>query len=69
MSAFLTREAKRGVAAATQSQALNALVFLYGKVLNLPLNGVDALRVRRPAAVRTALSLEETRALLGAMAA
>ena len=67
VSAFLTREAKRGVAAATQSQALNAVVFLYGQVLELPLEKVDALRVRRPAMIRTALSLEETRALLGAM--
>ncbi len=67
VSAFLTREAKRGVAAATQSQALNAVVFLYGKVLGLPLAEVAALRVRRPPSVRTALSLEETRALLGAM--
>jgi integrase len=67
VSAFLTREAKRGVAAATQSQALNAVVFLYGKVLGKPLAEVDALRVRRPPSVRTALSLEETRLLLGAM--
>ena len=65
--AFLTRIARKGVAAATQSQALNALVFLYGQVLGTPLAGVEALRVRRPATVRTALSTEETRALLGAV--
>jgi integrase len=64
VAAFLTREAKRGVAAATQSQALNALVFLYGQVLNLPLGNIEALRVRRPPSVRVALSVEETRRLL-----
>ncbi len=64
---FLTRIAKKGVAAATQSQALNALVFLYGQVLGTPLGNVEALRVRRPAVVRTALTADETRSLLGAM--
>jgi hypothetical protein len=43
VSAFLTREAKRGVAAATQSQALNAVVVLYRKVLDMPLAEVEAL--------------------------
>ena len=64
---FLTRLARRGVAAATQSQALNALVFLYGQVLGTPLGNVDALRVRRPATVRAALTRDETRALLAHM--
>jgi integron integrase len=64
---FLTETAKRGVAAATQSQALNALVFLYGQVLAKPLGNIEALRVRRPASIRTALSLEDTRKLLEAM--
>jgi integron integrase len=68
VGAFLTREAKRGVAAATQAQALNAVLFLYGQVLGKPLEKVAALRVRRPAMIRTALSVDETRALLGAMA-
>ena len=30
---FLTDEARRGVAAGTQNQALNAIVFLYREVL------------------------------------
>ncbi len=55
------------MAASTQLQALNALIFLYGHVLGMPLEKVDALRIRRPALIRTALSLEDTRALLGAM--
>ena len=65
--AFLTQLAKRGVATATQSQALNALVFLHGQVIGTPLGNGEALRVRRPATVRTALTPEETRALLAGM--
>ena len=64
---FLTALARREVAAATQNQALNAVAFLYREVLETPLGTVDALRVRRPETVRTALSVEEVRALLGAM--
>jgi len=65
--AFLTGLAQRDVAAAAQNQALNAIAFLYKDVLGTPLGTVDALRVRRPATVREALSIEETRALLSAM--
>ena len=65
--AFLTSLAHRDVAAATQNQALNAIAFLYREVLGTPLGTVDALRVKRPATVREALSIEDTRALLGAM--
>ena len=63
VEAFLTRLAKRDVAAATQNQALNAVVFLYREVLGAPLGTVDALRVRRPATIRTALAVEEAGAL------
>ena len=65
--AFLTGLARRDVAAATQNQALNAIVFLYREVLGTPLGTVAALRVKRPATVREALSIEDTRALLDAM--
>ena len=65
--AFLTDIAKRGVAAATQNQALNAVAFFYKEVLGNPLGTVDALRVRRPGTVRAALSVAEARALLAAM--
>jgi integron integrase len=64
---FLTDEAKRGVAASTQNQALNALVFFYQAVLRTPLGKVDALRAKRGAQVRTSLSMEETRAVLEAV--
>ncbi len=42
MVAFLTHLAvQRNVAAATQAIALNALVFLYNKVLEKPLNQIS----------------------------
>ncbi len=69
VEAFLTAQARRGVAASTQNQAFNALVFFYKWVLGTPLEKIDAARVRRPERVRTALSVEETRALLGAIEA
>lgn len=51
VQAFLTWLAtQRNVAAATQNQALNALVFLYGKVLEKPLGSIgDVTRAKRPA--------------------
>lgn len=67
VEAFLTAEARRGVAASTQNQAFNALAFFYKEVLKTPLGPIDAARARRPQRVRTALSVEETRALLGAV--
>jgi site-specific recombinase XerD len=67
VEAFLTMQARRGVAASTQNQAFNALLFFYKCVLGTPLEAIDAARVRRPERVRTALSVEETRALLGAV--
>ncbi len=64
---FLTEEAKRGVAASTQNQALNALLFFYEAVLHTPLGSVEAMRARRPVHVRVALTPEETLALLAAV--
>src|SRR5437667_12858 len=45
---FLTRLAVAGhVAASTQDQALNALLFLYAQVLEIDLGRLDAVRARR----------------------
>jgi len=52
MEAFLTSLARTGVAAATQNQAFNALLFLYREVLKQELLKVDALRAQRPASLR-----------------
>ena len=58
---FLTWLAvERNVAAATQNQALNALVFLYGKVLERPLGDIgEAVRAKRPAKLPVVLSHSE----------
>ena len=46
--AFLTHLAvKENVAASTQNQALNALLFLYREVLHQKLDPVEALRAKR----------------------
>ncbi len=52
MEAFLTSPARTGVAAATQNQAFNALLFLYHEVFKPELVKVDALRAQRPANLR-----------------
>jgi site-specific recombinase XerD len=65
---FLTELAlKRDVAAATQNQAFNAVAFFYRDVLGNPLHDVDALRATRPAHLRHAPTVSETRTLLQAV--
>ncbi len=69
VTAFLNHLAReRNVAAATQNQALSALLFLYRQVLGEPLAWLDQLdRVKRPARVPTVLTAGEARRLLAAM--
>lgn len=56
------------MAAATQNQALSALLFLYKEVLAEPLAWLDGLeRAKRPARVPTVLSLAEISALLAGL--
>jgi integron integrase len=63
---YLARE--RTVAAATQNQALSALLFLYKEVLGQPLPWLDGLeRAKRPARVPSVLTREEVRSLLAHM--
>ena len=64
---FLTALAHAHVAASTQNQAFNAIAFFYKDVLGTPLQGVEALRVTRPAHLRHAPSVGETRTLLQAV--
>jgi integron integrase len=62
---FLTDLAVNGhVAASTQNQALNALLFLYQEVLGLELPRLDAVRARRPKRLPAVLGAEEVRQLL-----
>jgi integron integrase len=57
---FLTHLASEGhVSASTQNQALNALVFLYGRVLEINLGRIDALRARRGKRLPAVLAPQE----------
>lgn len=65
---FLSDLAVNGeVAASTQNQAFNALLFLYGQVLHQPLENVQAVRAQRPARLPTVLTPEEVKRVLDAM--
>jgi integron integrase len=56
---------ERQVSAATQNQALNALVFMYKHVVGKPLGDViDAVRAKRPRRLPAVLSREEVGRLL-----
>ena len=69
VTAFLTHLARdRDVAAATQNQALAALLFLYKEVLGQPLPWLDQIeRAKRPARLPTVLSVAEIQRLLAQM--
>ena len=71
VAAFLSHLATVGkVAAATQNQALNSLVFLYGEVLHQPLGDLaDVARVSRPARLPEVLGREAVTRLLDAVEA
>ena len=65
VSAFLTHLADdRSVAAATQNQALNAIVFLYREVLQIELGSFDATPARRDRRVPVVLTPNEVERLL-----
>jgi len=62
---FLTYLAmEREVAASTQGQALNALVFLFREVLGMPLEGIDAVRAKKPKKLPMVLCKDEVKRLL-----
>lgn len=69
VEAFLTRLAtETNVSAATQNQALSALLFLYREVLGLDLPWMeDVVRAKRPRRLPVVLSQEEVARLLAAM--
>jgi len=66
VSEFLTWLAvSRHVAAATQNRKLNALVFLYGKVLDRPLGDIgDTVRTKRYARIPKVLTRSEATPLI-----
>jgi integron integrase len=68
MELFLSDLAVNGkVAAATQNQAFNALLFLYREVLGVAVEEVDAVRADRPVRVPVVLTRDETRRVILAM--
>ena len=69
VEAFLTHLAVDGnVAAATQNQALSALLFLYREVLEIDLPWLDNMvRAKRPARLPVVLTRSEVTAVLGRM--
>jgi len=65
---FLSDLAVNGkVAAATQNQAFNALLFLYHEVLDHRVEGIEAVRADRPVRVPVVLTKEEVRQVILAM--
>lgn len=66
IEAFLTHLAvNKNVAPATQNQAMNALVFLYKRVLNQTLDGsINAIRADRKVNVPVVMTREEVAAVL-----
>jgi len=69
IEAFLTHLAvNKHVAASTQNQAFNALLFLYREVLKIqPDDSIDAVRAKRPKRLPTILTKEEVHRVLDAM--
>jgi integron integrase len=70
VNAFLTALAvEAGVSASTQNQALAALLFLYGTVLEAPLGLLDGVvRAKRPVRLPTVLSPDEVRRVIAGLA-
>ena len=66
---FLTHLAVEGnVSPSTQNQAMNALVFLYKKVLEQPLDGrINAVRAKKKQNIPVVLSREEVASLISLM--
>jgi integron integrase len=66
ISAFLTHLAVKGkVAASTQNQAMNAIVFLYREILNRDLGEFsNVVRAKRPAKLPVVFTREEVRRVL-----
>ena len=69
IEAFLTDLAvRRNVAASTQNQAFNAILFLYREVLGIELAaGIEAVRAKRPARLPTVLSRTEVEQVLSGL--
>lgn len=68
VEAFLTYLAVEGkVAASTQNQAFNAIIFLYREVLNQPLEDVQAFRAKQTNYLPVVLTPQEVRSIIDQM--
>lgn len=69
IEAFLTHLAvNRNVATATQNQAFNAILFLYNKVLDIPIEGkTSAVRAKKHLRLPVVMSKREVQLVLGHM--
>jgi integron integrase len=68
IEAFLTDlVVNRNVAAATQNQAFNAILFLYRRVLNQEIEGIDAIRSKKPARLPVVMTKAEVAEVLIAL--
>ena len=68
IESFLTHLAvARNVSASTQNQALSALLFLYKDVLNIEIEGINAIRSKKPTKLPIVLSQKDVQNLLAAM--
>jgi integron integrase len=64
---FLTTLAKDDVAASTQNQAFNAIIFFYKEVAKTELKNIQSLRARRPQQLRHAPTRDEALRLMKAV--
>jgi integron integrase len=65
VTAYLTWLAtQKRVSASTQNQAMNALIFLYGEVLHIPLGDIDAVRAKRSRRLPVVLTRAEVSLVL-----
>ena len=68
IEAFLTDlVVNQNVASATQNQAFNALLFLYRRVLKQEIEGIDAVRSKKPARLPVVMTKEEVAEVLAAL--
>lgn len=68
IEAFLTHLAtERNVAASTQNQAFNALLFLYREILDIELGPIASVRAKKPSRLLTVLTRAECMKIIGAM--
>lgn len=58
---------KRNVAASTQRQALNAIVFLYRRVLDMPIENIDPVKAKKLVRLPVVMTKKEVRLVLKEM--